>query len=194
MFANTLTAALRRCAAFAAAAGLALGATGAAAQFADGDKGDNVYIGVFKDDVKPIVVFVLSDRDAGGYAPKDKVALYARPDYEQGERFNPLEACRFTLDFGGDIDEKFKATPIYGPASTQDTIDPFTLPSYMARESVKVLLAENLVESEFAAAPYFNCTGFVWSQLMNQSKETWDKILGELVEEAKKLKKDKKGG
>ena len=39
------------------------------------------------------------------------------------------------------------------------------------------LIQEGVLIDEKAAAPYFSCAGFVWSQLISQKKETWEKII-----------------
>ena len=49
----------------------------------------------------------------------------------------------------------------------------------MAREAVKVMVNEGLTPDERTAAPYFNCVGFVWAQLLTQPKEVWDQIISE---------------
>ena len=49
--------------------------------------------------MKAIIVFAISDREASGYAPQDKIAIYAQPGYVPADgRFNPIEGGRFTRD------------------------------------------------------------------------------------------------
>lgn len=179
--------------AVAAAATLAAGALPAAAQ-SYSDTSD-VYIAAFKDSAKPIVVFVFSDASTKEMKEIDATAFFPKPDYAvpEGERFDPTQACLVTFDFSvKDVPSNFKlnlkSAPIYGPNSTQTTIDPFSLPSYMARETAKILLENKLVADQAAATPYFNCAGYIWSQIINQPPEFWEKTYKELIEEEKKKK------
>lgn len=180
---STLRAAALSVAAFAA------GALPAAAQ-SFGETVD-VYLGAFNDSAKPIVMFVFSDSSTPELKEIDATAFFPVPGYKPEGRFDPVKACLTTLDFSvTDVPSNFQLhmsdTPIYGPNSNQRNIDPFSLPSYMAREASKILLANNLVESEAEAVPYFNCTGFIWSQILDQSPEFWEKTYKELIEEKKK--------
>ena len=146
--------------------------------------GSDVFLGVTKDDVKAIVVFVFSDSASPSYDAVDRMALYADPDYVQDGQFNPFEACVWTFDFPNDIDPRFQTAPIYGPNAAQDTIDPFSLPSYMARETVEILQAENVVTDQAEIVRYFNCTGFVWSLVLQQPEEVWREIIDNLRSQA----------
>lgn len=177
----------------AAAAGLAavtgLATSGAATAQSFGDSVD-IYIGVFKDDVKPVVMYVFSDPAQEGLAVIDATAMFPRPDYAPTNQFDANEACLSTFDF--DLESipdngtlKISDKPIYGPGSTQRTIDPFSLPSYMAREASKLLLTQGLTPSEDAATPYFNCAGFVWSQILYQPDGFWQETYRQLIEEKK---------
>ncbi|MEM9724404.1 MAG: hypothetical protein AAF909_02945 [Pseudomonadota bacterium] len=177
-------------AAWAVAASLILGSHTPAVAQSDEDRGSDVYLGVFKDDQKPIVVFIFSDPSSPEFSELDAIALYPRADYKAPapDKFDPTEACLFTADFQtASIPERFNfivsEMPIYGPNSSQGTIDPGSLPSFMAKEASGTLLAKNMLAERGDAAGYFNCTGYVWSQVLAVSPEQWDAIFKTLVEE-----------
>lgn len=165
---------------------------GGIAEAKDTQKAD-IFVGVFKDDVKPIVVFVFSDSTTGKLKEIDAAAFYVKPDYkpESEEAFDPTKGCVTTLDFSLKQVPKGVAltisnTPIYGPNSKQAIIDPFSLPSFMGREAVKALSAQRLVASDDAASSYFNCAGWIWARMLDQPPEFWNEFLKKKIADKKK--------
>ncbi len=142
------------------AAGIGFGVAGGAVA-ADAD----VYVAVAKDDVKPYVIYIFSDSTSERLSPLGAMAYFPRPGYEPVDgKFNESEACLFTREYDLNIAPyEMAPKPIYGPHSGQASIDPFALPSYMAREGVKLLMAKGYLEDKKAAGPYFNCGGYVWA-------------------------------
>lgn len=177
--------------AFAGAAATAiLAATSALGQIGPGE-GQDVYIGIVEDDVKPIIVFVFSDPATPEYQPIARVAYYFDETYEQpaGEIFEAREACRFTFAFPEEIAEKYQRRPIYGPNSEvrfgenndETALTVIDLPTYMARTAVATMFREGYLVNEQESAPFFNCAGFFWAQLLEQPPEVWEQLYGDLL-------------
>ncbi len=159
-----------------AAAIVALGAAGSAAA----GKGD-VYLGVFKDDKKPIVVFAFEN----AASPTDAMAVYVNTTYEQkiGEKFDPIKACHFTFDFPStQFQVDFVGGAIYGPSSGRETILYPDLPTFFAQQAMKVLLERNWIERDTPNFAYYSsCVGFVWATSLSQDGKTWERIIRENV-------------
>lgn len=185
---STAFAGLRKAARTALFAAATLGLSGAA--HAQDTTSSDVFVGVFKDSAKPIVFFIFSDPASPEMKEIGGVATFARPGYapEPGKQFDPSVACLISQTFSmKDIPDNFVAVvspkPIYGPNSDQKLIDPITLPSFMAREAVKNLVAAKLLTKKSETSPYFNCTGFMWASLLNQPPEFWNDLLKKMIEE-----------
>lgn len=183
--------AVARAALFTAAA---IGLAGAAQ--AQQQRNADVFVGVYKDEQKPIIVFTLSDPGKPELQEVTSYALFAVPGYTpEDKKFVPKEGCRVAPGFSTKgISSKYKisygAKPIYGPNSSQDIIDPFSLPSYMAREAVKKLLSGKYVADTETARPYFNCTGWFWARLLDQPPSFWNEFLKQKIEETQKETKN----
>lgn len=145
----------------------------------------DVYVAVARDDVKPILIYIFSDSSDARFSPVDAMALYPDPEYTPaaGEPYNTTEGCRYTLEYDLDIGPyEVQPTPIYGPHSDQRSIDPISLPSYMAREGVKFLLEKNYMASQRASVPYFNCAGYVWANTIGADPKELERIIREEAE------------
>lgn len=153
------------------------------AKAADAD----VYIAVAKDDVKPYIIYIFSDSTTERLSPLGAMAYFPRPGYEPPEgNFNESEACLFTREYDLNLAPyEMEPKPIYGPHSGQRSIDPFALPSYMAREAVKLLIAKGYMPDQEAAAPYFNCGGYVWAVSLGRDPEEVKRLI---MEEAERIK------
>lgn len=167
-----------------AAAAILSGATNASAA----DPVMDVYVAVAKDDVKPYVIYIFSDSTNERLTPLGAMAYFPRPGYKPTDgKFNESEACLFTREYDLDIAPYvMEPKPIYGPHSGQKPIDPFALPSYMAREGVKLLLAKGYLASTKEAAPYFNCGGYVWAISLGRDP---DEVKRLLFEEADRMRR-----
>ncbi|MEL6318221.1 MAG: hypothetical protein AAFR16_11355 [Pseudomonadota bacterium] len=164
----------------AAAAALAIAALSATpARAADPD----IYIGAFSDGRKPVVVFLYSDSTKRGASPLDVTGVYVDPEYERIGRFDPVQACRYSHDFPARLAlQHIEAAPIYGPNAEQGTIDLFALPTYMSRETARILLQRRLVQTDVEAKEYFNCAGFTWAESLDQPPEVWRQIIEQAIE------------
>ncbi|MCI4663389.1 MAG: hypothetical protein MRY74_01585 [Neomegalonema sp.] len=155
----------------------------ASAELAPGAKSLDWYIFVGRNAKKnPIVVYFQSDSSKKEFTPVGSVAMILNPSYklEKGKKFDPTKACAATsLDFDAKDAKKLRVKLIYGPNSKQKPVSVIDFPSYMAQQTALTLIQEGVLIDEKAAAPYFSCAGWVWSQLISQKKETWEKIITE---------------
>lgn len=150
----------------AAAIGVAVGAGSAAV--AQASASQDIFVGVATAaNGAPSVIFVFSDSATPDYAPVDAFSVELD------------EAGLCTADFDADWNAmQSPAKMIYGPNSPlrfgpnkdQKTIDFIKLPAYFQRETAKVLLEAQMVPSEQAAIPYFNCAGAIWSAVVSQTE------------------------
>lgn len=154
------------------AAILAATAVGAASA----GKGD-VFVGTFKDDQKPIVVFAFESASS----PKDAMAVYVDPKYDQkiGEKFEPVKACRFTFDFeNSPIPVKYNEKAIYGPSSGQKTVNFPDLPTFFTVQAMKMLVENKYVELKTPRFAYYSsCISFVWALTLSRSGKEWKETL-----------------
>ena len=172
----------RRSAAFAAAAVFSMAQAGGAVAE---EQPDDIYLALVKDPKKVVVIFAFSDSTQDGYTPKTAMALYPRPEYQPEGQWEVEQGCAINLEFPTGIPVEFRDNPVYGPSSEVPAIDPVMLPTYMANEVGNLMMEYGFAEGERDFAQHFNCTGYLWAELLRRTPQEWGTILREQYERQK---------
>ncbi len=174
------------CAAAATIAAGALFGAPAQAQIDENATALDWYIFVGRNELdNPIVVYFQSEHATPEFTPVGSIAFVLNREYAHSGDFDPTQACIWqSLDnFDPDDARSLRTSIIYGPNSTQEQISYVDLPIFMARRTALALLQEGVLIDERATVPYFNCAGFVWSEMLLQPPEVWQALIDDAMAE-----------